>query len=228
MACAVRLTRTLAQGITAFCSVTWPQPSSPWHPHPPWACCCSTKALSGMKAPLCPLAQAPFSSWDRQPWLHTGWQLVWDPRQPPACNVGDLDSIPGWEDPLEKVMATHSSILAWEIPWTEEPGRLQSTGLQRVNTTEWLTLTLFKTVPPEPRALSPQSFTDQLLQPLILILPARKWLETVEQVPIIHTPLPSCIPNHSWKHTKSVFLPLPHNPKCSYIRSIYMCILTAQ
>ena len=33
----------------------------------------------------------------------------------------------GWEDPLEKEMATHSSILAWRIPWTEEPGRLQST-----------------------------------------------------------------------------------------------------
>ena len=38
----------------------------------------------------------------------------------------------GWEDPLEKEMATHSSILAWEIPWTEEPGRLESTGSQRV------------------------------------------------------------------------------------------------
>ena len=38
----------------------------------------------------------------------------------------------GWEDPLEKKMATHSSIFAWRIPWTEEPGRLQSTGLQRV------------------------------------------------------------------------------------------------
>ena len=38
----------------------------------------------------------------------------------------------GWEDPLEEDMATHSSILAWRIPWTEEPGRLQSTGLQRV------------------------------------------------------------------------------------------------
>ena len=36
----------------------------------------------------------------------------------------------GWEDPLEKEMATHSSILAWKIPWTEEPGRLQSMGLQ--------------------------------------------------------------------------------------------------
>ena len=38
----------------------------------------------------------------------------------------------GWEDPLEKGMVTHSSILAWEIPWTEEPGRLQSMGSQRV------------------------------------------------------------------------------------------------
>ena len=38
----------------------------------------------------------------------------------------------GWEGPLEKGMATHSSILAWEIPWTEKSGELQSVGLQRV------------------------------------------------------------------------------------------------
>ena len=38
----------------------------------------------------------------------------------------------GWKDPLEKGMATHSSILAWRIPWTEEPGGLQSIMLQRV------------------------------------------------------------------------------------------------
>ena len=38
----------------------------------------------------------------------------------------------GWEDLLEKEMATHSSILTWKIPWTEEPDRLQSMGLQRV------------------------------------------------------------------------------------------------
>jgi len=38
----------------------------------------------------------------------------------------------GWEDPLEKEMATHSSTLVWKIPWTEEPGRLQSMGSQRV------------------------------------------------------------------------------------------------
>ena len=38
----------------------------------------------------------------------------------------------GWEDPLEEEMASHSSVLAWKIPWTEEPGGLQSMGLQRV------------------------------------------------------------------------------------------------
>ena len=38
----------------------------------------------------------------------------------------------GWEDPLEEGMATHCNILAWRIPWTEEPGGLQSVGLQRV------------------------------------------------------------------------------------------------
>ena len=38
----------------------------------------------------------------------------------------------GWEDPLKKEIATHSITLAWKIPWTEEPGRLQSMGLQRV------------------------------------------------------------------------------------------------
>ena len=41
----------------------------------------------------------------------------------------------GWEDHLEKRMATHSSILAWRTPWTEEPGGLQSMGLQRVRRT---------------------------------------------------------------------------------------------
>ena len=44
----------------------------------------------------------------------------------------------GWEDPLEKEMATHSSTLPWKIPWTEEPGRLQAMGLQRVGH-DWAT-----------------------------------------------------------------------------------------
>ena len=44
----------------------------------------------------------------------------------------------GWKDPLEKEMATHSRTLAWKIPWTEEPGRLQSMGSQRVRH-DWAT-----------------------------------------------------------------------------------------
>ena len=44
------------------------------------------------------------------------------------ANTGHAGSIPGWEDPLEEEMATHSSFLAWKIPWTEEPGRLYSIG----------------------------------------------------------------------------------------------------
>ena len=46
----------------------------------------------------------------------------------------------GWEDPLKKVMATHSSILVWKTPWTKEPGRLQSKELQRVRH-DWTTNT---------------------------------------------------------------------------------------
>ena len=52
-------------------------------------------------------------------------------KNPPA-NAGDIGLIPGSGDPLEKERTTHSSILAWELPWTEEPGRLQSIGSQRV------------------------------------------------------------------------------------------------
>ena len=57
-----------------------------------------------------------------------------------ACNLGDLGSIPGKKDLLEKGMATHSSILAWRIPWTKEPGGLQFMGLQRVGH-DWATNT---------------------------------------------------------------------------------------
>ena len=52
-------------------------------------------------------------------------QVVQVVKNPPA-SVGDtreVGSFPGWKDPLEEEMATHSSILAWKIPWTEEPGR---------------------------------------------------------------------------------------------------------
>ena len=52
-------------------------------------------------------------------------------KNPPAMLETWVQSL-GGEDPLEKERATHSSTLAWKIPWTEEPGRLQSMGSQRV------------------------------------------------------------------------------------------------
>ena len=52
-------------------------------------------------------------------------------KNPPVMRETWVQSL-GWEDPLEEGMATHSSILAWITPWTEEPGGLQSMGLQRV------------------------------------------------------------------------------------------------
>ena len=72
------------------------------------------------------------------------------------------------EDPLEKGMATHSSILTWRIPWTEEPGRLQSTGSQRVRhnwDTNTLTVSGLQTLPAQsllcyPAMVSPPEFFD--------------------------------------------------------------------
>ena len=52
-------------------------------------------------------------------------------KNPPAMQETWVLSL-GWEEPQEKEVTTHSSILAWRIPWTEEPARLQSTGSQRV------------------------------------------------------------------------------------------------
>ena len=51
-------------------------------------------------------------------------------KNSPAKQETQVQSL-GWEDPLEKGMATHSSILAWRIPWTEEPGGLESMGSQK-------------------------------------------------------------------------------------------------
>ena len=59
-----------------------------------------------------------------------------------ACNAGDMGLIPRSEDLLEKGIATHSSILAWRIPWAEEPGGLRSTSSQRVGH-DWADFTSF-------------------------------------------------------------------------------------
>ena len=61
-------------------------------------------------------------------------------KKPPA-SAGDEERLilsPDWEDPLEEGMATHSSILSWSIPWTEEPGGLQSLELLNQTRLKWL------------------------------------------------------------------------------------------
>ena len=65
----------------------------------------------------------------------------------------------GQEDPLEKEMATHSSFLAWRIPWREEPGRLQSTGLKRVGHNWATSLSVYMSVLISPCIHSPPSLT---------------------------------------------------------------------
>ena len=71
-------------------------------------------------------------------WASLFAQLI---KNPPAMWETWVLSL-GWEDPLEKGKATHSSILAWKIPWMEEPGRLQSLGSQRVGH-DWVTSLYF-------------------------------------------------------------------------------------
>ena len=68
-----------------------------------------------------------------KPWSPTS-QADYLPSEPPGMPAMQETCVRslGREDPLEKEMATHSSTLAWKIPWMEEPGRLQSMGLQRV------------------------------------------------------------------------------------------------
>ena len=63
--------------------------------------------------------------------LHTGFPDSSDGKES-ACNTGYPGLILGEDDPLEKGMETHSIILAWRIPWTEEPGGLQSMRLQKL------------------------------------------------------------------------------------------------
>ena len=87
-------------------------------------------------------------------------------------DVGDTSSIPNWEDPLEKEMATHSSILAWRIPWTEEPGGLQSMDSQRVYTHTLLITVIMLYVSSPPTDPSPISSKLHTCSPLPNIIPS--------------------------------------------------------
>ena len=75
----------------------------------------------------------------------------------------------GLEDPLEKETATHSSILAWKVPWTEEPGRLQSAGLQRVRHDWANSLSFFLPIPNNCDVLGPRSVCWAFEPPCLFI-----------------------------------------------------------
>ena len=80
-------------------------------------------------------------SFAKYPWASVVGQRL---KRLPAMWETWVQSL-GWEDPLEKEMATHSSILAWRIPWSEQPGGQQSTGLQRVRLSWATSLSLSNT-----------------------------------------------------------------------------------
>ena len=69
--------------------------------------------------------------------------LVQMVRSPPEMQETRIQSL-GWEEPLEEEMTTHSSILAWKIPWMEEPGRLQSQGSQKVGNNRASSLSFYQ------------------------------------------------------------------------------------
>ena len=100
------------------------------HPHPPllYMLASSFPGLLAAypPAPLLPLFQVPGRALLTPPSLVA--QTV---KNLPATQETGVQSL-GWEDPRKKEKTTHSSILAWKITWTEEPGKLQSTGSQRV------------------------------------------------------------------------------------------------
>ena len=89
--------------------------------------------LSHLRSPHTPLGNPPpththeiLLSYNK----NEGFPVAQTVKNLPAMPETQVQSL-GWEDPLENESATHSSILDWRIPWTEEPGRLQSTGSQR-------------------------------------------------------------------------------------------------
>ena len=102
-------------------------------------------------APVFARSAGPFHSVTRR--SSAAFVLVWSLDFPEARMVKRLSTMwetrvrsPGQEDPLEKGLAIHSSTLAWRIPWTEEPGRLQSMGSQRVGHDFTLTFTFSRIV----------------------------------------------------------------------------------
>ena len=108
-------------------------------------------------------------------WASLVAQLV---KNLPAVQETQVQSL-GWEDPLEKEMAPHSSFLAWKISWTEEPGGLQSMGSQRVRH-NWVTNTYSKNV-----SLILQGPVQELL--LELPMPSQQAFLRAPRIPCVHS-----------------------------------------
>ena len=106
----------------------WPQGSQRQWKTREALCSWASSNIEQLQASLDPLPSISSRTFAQVPRGFPGGSEV----KASACNAGDLGSIPELEDPLEKEMATHSSILAWRIPWIEEVGGLQSMGSQRV------------------------------------------------------------------------------------------------
>ena len=106
-------------------------PETAAHQAPPSLGFSRQEHWSGLPLPspllLSRLSQLPAFSFAVLPTLFLVFLVAQRGKNPPAMQETQIRSL-GWEDPLEKGMATHSTILAWRILWTEEPGRLQSKG----------------------------------------------------------------------------------------------------
>ena len=111
-----RLCKQLVQDMEAFeADHLSMHPQQKCDQHPTWFCSLSSRNKA-------------------QEWKVWGFHCGSDGKES-ACKTGYPGLIPGWEDPLQKAMATHFHIFAWRIPWTKEPGGLQSIGPQRVSHT---------------------------------------------------------------------------------------------
>ena len=107
-----------------------------------WLCCSVTKLCLALQPHELQHAGLPCPGEFAQThvhWAHDGFPHGPNDKQS-ACSAGDWVQSLGWEEPLGKGAASHSSILAWRITWTEEPGGLQCMGLQRVEK-DWVTNT---------------------------------------------------------------------------------------
>ena len=131
-------------------------------------------------------------------------------RSPPAVWETQVRSL-GGEDPLEKEMATHSSILAWKIPWIEETGGLQSTGLQRVwhNWTTSLSLSLVSDSSPgrpDHRNKLQSPVPNENAEPAVQKLRISTSLAVLQKERIItiwpSNSTPRCVPEKTWKQRR--------------------------